>query len=33
MTEVEGKPTGWKAFYEGGKWKIEHGKKKWVAQA
>ena len=28
MTEVEGKPTGWKAFYEGGKWKIEHGKKK-----
>ncbi|SBT18890.1 DNA topoisomerase 1 [Marinomonas gallaica] len=28
MTEIEGKPTGWKAFYEGGKWKIDHGKKK-----
>ncbi|MCO4784724.1 MAG: type I DNA topoisomerase [Marinomonas atlantica] len=28
MTEVEGKPTGWKAFYEAGKWKIDHGKKK-----
>ena len=28
MTEVEGKPTGWKAFYDGGKWKVEPGKKK-----
>ena len=29
MTETEeGKPTGWKAFYDGGKWKIEEGKKK-----
>ena len=23
QTEVEGKPTGWKAFYDGGKWKVE----------
>ncbi|AEF54910.1 type I DNA topoisomerase [Marinomonas posidonica] len=28
MTENEGKPTGWKAFYDGGKWVIEEGKKK-----
>jgi DNA topoisomerase-1 len=23
QTEVEGKPTGWRAFYDGGKWKVE----------
>jgi DNA topoisomerase-1 len=23
MTEVDGKPTGWKAFYHGGKWVAE----------
>ena len=23
QTEVEGKPTGWKAFYQGGSWKVE----------
>ena len=23
QTEVDGKPTGWKAFYDGGKWKVE----------
>jgi len=23
QTEVEGKPTGWKAFYDGGKWVVE----------
>ncbi|UUD64812.1 type I DNA topoisomerase [Pseudomonas seleniipraecipitans] len=23
QTEVDGKPTGWKAFFDGGKWKIE----------
>ncbi len=23
QTEVDGKPTGWRAFYEGGKWKVE----------
>jgi DNA topoisomerase-1 len=23
QTEVEGKPTGWKAYYDGGKWKVE----------
>ncbi|MCV2402702.1 type I DNA topoisomerase [Marinomonas sp. C2222] len=29
MTEKDdGKPTGWKAFYSGGKWSIEEGKKK-----
>jgi DNA topoisomerase-1 len=28
MTEEEGKPTGWKAFYVGSKWVIEEGKKK-----
>lgn len=28
MTEVEGKPTGWKAFYVDGQWKVEPGKKK-----
>ncbi|GAB3475613.1 type I DNA topoisomerase [Marinomonas epiphytica] len=28
MTEVEGKPTGWKAFYVGNQWVIEEGKKK-----
>jgi len=22
-TEVDGKPTGWRAFYDGGKWKVE----------
>jgi DNA topoisomerase-1 len=24
MTEVDGKATGWKAFYNKGKWKVEH---------
>ncbi len=28
MTEVEGKPTGWKAFYVNGKWDVQPGKKK-----
>ena len=28
MTEEEGKPTGWKAYYVGSKWVIEEGKKK-----
>lgn len=28
MTEEEGKPTGWKAFYMGSQWVIEEGKKK-----
>ena len=28
MTEVEGKPTGWKAFYNGKQWLVEEGKKK-----
>jgi DNA topoisomerase-1 len=23
QTEVEGKPTGWKAYYDGGKWTVE----------
>ncbi len=23
QTEVDGKPTGWRAFFEGGKWKVE----------
>jgi len=23
QTEIEGKPTGWKAFFDGGKWKVE----------
>ena len=26
QSEVDGKPTGWKAFYTGGKWMIEEGK-------
>ncbi|MDG1773737.1 MAG: type I DNA topoisomerase [Oceanicoccus sp.] len=28
QTEVDGKPSGWKAFYEGGKWIIQEGKTK-----
>ena len=28
QTEVDGKPSGWKAFYQGGKWIIEEGKTK-----
>ncbi|SBS34334.1 DNA topoisomerase 1 [Marinomonas spartinae] len=28
MTEEEGKPTGWKAYYVGTKWVVEEGKKK-----
>ncbi|MFV0478933.1 MAG: type I DNA topoisomerase [Parahaliea sp.] len=27
MTEVDGKATGWRAFYEGGKWVAEAGRK------
>ena len=23
QSEVDGKPTGWKAFYDGGKWQVE----------
>jgi len=23
QSEVDGKPTGWRAFYDGGKWKVE----------
>ena len=23
QTEVDGKPTGWKAYYDGGKWTVE----------
>ena len=32
MTEKEGKPTGWKAFYQGGKWHEEAAKKKPAAK-
>ncbi|ADZ91494.1 type I DNA topoisomerase [Marinomonas mediterranea] len=28
MTEENGKPTGWKAFHQNGKWVVEEGKKK-----
>jgi DNA topoisomerase-1 len=28
LTEVEGKATGWKAFYQNGKWLVEKPKKK-----
>ena len=28
QTEIDGKPSGWKAFYQGGKWIIEEGKTK-----
>jgi DNA topoisomerase-1 len=28
MTEEDGKPTGWKAYFVGSKWVIEEGKKK-----
>ncbi|WP_010483129.1 type I DNA topoisomerase [Pseudomonas sp. S9] len=27
QTEVDGKPTGWKAFFDGGKWKVEDKKR------
>jgi DNA topoisomerase-1 len=27
MTEVDGKPTGWKAFHQGGKWVEEQGRR------
>ncbi len=27
QAEAEGKPTGWKAFYENGRWKVSDGKK------
>jgi DNA topoisomerase-1 len=23
QTEVDGKPTGWKAYFDGGKWTVE----------
>ncbi|WP_101759612.1 type I DNA topoisomerase [Oceanicoccus sp. KOV_DT_Chl] len=28
QTEIDGKPSGWKAFYEGGKWIVQEGKTK-----
>ena len=28
QTEIDGKPSGWKAFYQGGKWIVEEGKTK-----
>ena len=28
QTEIDGKPSGWKAFYEGGKWIVQEGKKR-----
>jgi DNA topoisomerase-1 len=28
MTEVEGKATGWKAFYRDGRWQEEQGRKR-----
>jgi DNA topoisomerase-1 len=33
MTEVEGKATGWKAYYHGGKWEQEQPKAKAKAKA
>ena len=33
QSEVDGKPTGWKAFYEGGKWKVSEAKSKKTAAA
>ncbi|MFA7553615.1 MAG: type I DNA topoisomerase [Spongiibacteraceae bacterium] len=33
QTEVDGKPSGWKAFYEGGKWVIQEPKTKKAAKA
>lgn len=27
QSEVEGKPTGWKAFYDNGSWKVTDGRK------
>ena len=27
QTELDGKPTGWKAFYDGGSWKVTDGRK------
>jgi len=28
QSEVDGKPTGWKAFYDGGKWQVQQAKPK-----
>ena len=28
QSEVDGKPTGWKAFYEGGKWQVQEKPRK-----
>ena len=32
QTEVEGKPTGWKAYYDGGKWTVEDKRTKAKAE-
>ncbi|KAA8740945.1 type I DNA topoisomerase [Pseudomonas koreensis] len=32
QTEVDGKPTGWKAFYDGGKWTVEDKRTKAKAE-
>ena len=32
QSEIEGKPTGWKAFYEKGKWQVSEGTKKTAAK-
>ena len=33
MTEVDGKATGWKAFYQGGKWQVEQSAAKAKSKA
>lgn len=32
QTEIDGKPSGWKAFYQGGKWLVQEGKTKKAAK-
>ena len=32
QTEVDGKATGWKAFYQGGRWKVQESRKKAAAK-
>jgi DNA topoisomerase-1 len=32
QTEIDGKPSGWKAFYEGGKWVVQQAKAKKTAK-
>ncbi len=33
QTEIDGKPSGWKAFYENGKWVVQEAKAKPKAKA